>query len=231
MTLLWESLQEAIRLITSGDPLVYGAAMRSVWISALAVACAALIGLPLGTLLARLCFPGRRWFVLLFRAAMAVPTVFVGLVCYALFSRDGPLGPAELLYTPWAIVLGEFVLAFPLIVSITHGAVQSLDARVGETAWTLGAGPLRRWRSYFSEARTGILLAVVTAYARCVTELGIAMMVGGNIKGRTQTLATAAALETGKGEFARGLAMGFCLLLIALVVMGVIVAMGREEQQ
>ena len=92
------------------------------------------------------------------------------------------------------------------------------------------SGPLRRWQIYLSEARTGVLLAVITAYGRCVTELGIAMMVGGNLKGRTQTLATATALETGKGEFARGIAMGLYLLLIALVVTAVIVSLGREER-
>ena len=230
MTLIWESLQEACRLVVSGDRIVYGAALRSLWISALAVTIAALVGLPVGTLLARVRIPGRRWIVLLFRAGMAIPTVFIGLVCYAVFSRRGPLGPAELLYTPWAIVVGEFVLAFPLIVSIAHGSILSLDRRVAETAWTLGVGPLRRWLTYLSEARTGILLAIVTAYARCVTELGIAMMVGGNMKGRTQTLATATALETGKGEFSRGIAMGLFLLLIALFVTGVIVSLGREER-
>ncbi len=230
MNLLWQSFEEAIRLIISGDPVVHGAAFRSLYISTLAVAAATSIGLPIGTLLARVRIPGRQWIVLLCRASMAIPTVFVGLVCFAIFSRRGPLGPVELLYTPWVIVIGEFVLALPLIVSITHGSIRSLDTRVAETAWTLGAGPLRRWQIYLSEARTGVLLAVVTAYGRCVTELGIAMMVGGNMKGRTQTLATATALETGKGEFARGIAMGLYLLLIALVVTAAIVSLGREER-
>jgi len=107
------------------------------------------------------------------------------------------------------------MLAVPIIVGISHGAVQSLDPRVGETAWTLGVGPLRRGFTYISEARTGVMLAVLTAFARCVTELGIAMIVGGNIKDQTRTLATATALETGKGEFARGMAMGILLLVVA----------------
>jgi tungstate transport system permease protein len=160
---------------------------------------------------------------------MAVPTVFVGIVCYALFSRRGPLGPIELLYTPWAIMVGELLLALPIVLCITHGAVQALDPRVGETALTLGAGPLRRWRTYISEARVGVMLGVLTAFARCVTELGIAMIVGGNIKERTRTLATATALETGKGEFARGLAMGVLLLVIALTVTILIAAITREQ--
>ena len=117
MNLIWESLHEAFRLIITADSMVVGAALRSVWISGLAVCAAAAVGLPLGTMLARLRLPLRRTIVLLFRAGMAVPTVFVGLVCFALFSRRGPLGPVDLLYTPWVVVVGEFCLALPLIVS------------------------------------------------------------------------------------------------------------------
>lgn len=218
-------------MILSGEPLVFSAAWRSLWISSLAVALATLIGLPLGTWLARSKFRGRGLVVLAFRAGMALPTVFVGMVCYVMFSRRGPLGPLELLYTPWAIVIGELLLAVPIIVGISHGAVKSLDPRVAETAWTLGAGPLRRWRTYVSEARVSVMLAVLTAFARCVTELGIAMIVGGNIKYRTRTLATATALETGKGEFARGIALGTLLLVIALVVTALIGWLSREDRR
>ena len=231
MSLTWEGCQEAFRLLVRCDPLVVAAAVRSTWISLLAVGLAAVVGVPLGTLLARVSFPARGVIVLLFRAGMALPTVFIGIVCYAIFSRQGPLGPWELLYTSWAIVVGEFILALPMIVSLSHTAVQALDPRVGETAWTLGAGPLRRWRTYLSEARLGVALAVLTAFARCVTELGIAMMVGGNIKGRTRTLATATALETGKGEFARGMAMGLILVAIALGVTLAMAWLSRDEDR
>ena len=107
---------------------------------------------------------------------------------------------------------------------------KALDPRVGETAWTLGAGLFQRWRTYLAEARIGVMLAVLTAFSRCVTELGIAMMVGGNIKERTRTLATATALETSKGEFSRGLAMSLILLAIAMGTMVVIVYLSREER-
>lgn len=230
MELIWEGCRESFRLLVPPDPLVVDAAARSVWISLLAVGLAALIGLPLATLLARIAFPGRNLAVLACRAGMAFPTVFVGVVCYSLFSRRGPLGAFELLYTPWAIVCGEFLLALPLIISITHGSVKALDPRVGETVLTLGASAFRRWRTYISEARVGVTLAVLTAFSRCVTELGIAMMVGGNIRDRTRTLATATALETGKGEFGRGMAMGLILLLVAMGVTVMIVYLSREEQ-
>lgn len=230
MDLIWQGLRQAVHLVVTFDAPVFAAAWRSLWISSFAVLLATAIGLPFGTLLARRSFRGRRVLIVIARASMAVPTVFVGIVCYALFSRRGPLGDAELLYSPWAIVIGELLLAGPIITSITHGAIKTLDPRVGETARTLGAGPFLRWRTYISEARVGIMLAILTAFARCVTELGIAMMVGGNIKGRTRTLATATALETGRGEFGQGLAMGFILLAIALGVTTIIVLLSREGE-
>jgi tungstate transport system permease protein len=231
MDLIWDGFQEAIHLVVSRDPLVMSAAWRSVWISSLAIALATVVGLPMGAALAHATFPGKRWLVTAFRASMAVPTVFIGVVCYALFSRRGPLGPLELLYSPSAIVIGELLLAFPIITAITHGAVKALDPRVAETALTLGAGRFRRWQTYISEARVGVVLAILTAFGRCVTELGIAMMVGGNIKDRTRTLATATALETGKGEFARGIAMGALLLAIALGVTIMVVLLSREDKE
>ncbi len=231
MELIWEGLHDATRMILAGEPLVFSAAWRSLWISSLAVALATLLGLPLGIWLARAQFPGNRLVVLAVRVGMALPTVFVGMVCYALFSRRGPLGAFELLYTPWGIVIGELALALPIVVGISHGAIKSLDVRVAETAWTLGAGPLRRWWTYVSEARVSVMLAILTAFARCVTELGIALIVGGNIKYRTRTLATATALETSRGEFARGIALGSLLLVISLAVMALIGWLSREDQR
>jgi tungstate transport system permease protein len=230
MQLIWDGIRDAVVLLIRMDGQVLDAATRSVWVSAVAVGLATLVGLPLGTLLARTAFPARGIVVLLCRAGMAFPTVFIGIVCYALFARRGPLGALELLYTPWVIVCGEFLLAVPMITSLTHGAIKVLGPRVGETARTLGARPLFRWRTYLSEARVGVTLAVLTAFSRCVTELGIAMMVGGNIHHRTRTLATATALETAKGEFARGLAMSLILLAIALAATVGIVYLGREDQ-
>lgn len=231
MEQIYAGLAEAIRLIFTGEPLVYAAAWRTLWISVTAVSLATLLGLPIGVGLARTQFVGNRLLVLLFRAGMALPTVFVGIICYSLFARRGPLGPLELLYTPWAIVVGEFFLALPIIVGISHGGIKSLDPRIGETAWTLAVPAWRRWCTYLSEARVAVMLAVLTAYARCVTELGIAMIVGGNIKDRTRTLATATALETSRGEFARGLALGLVLLVIALLVASLLGWLSREEKR
>ncbi len=230
MKILIDGMAEAFQLVVSGDPLVLDAAWRSIWVTSTAIALATVAGLPIGIFLARTRFFLHRVVVTTLRACMALPTVFVGVVCFAMFSRQGILGPMELLYTPWAIVIGEFVLALPIIISLTYGAVQSLDPRVGETIQTLGARAWLRILTYIREARIGISLAILTAFARCVTELGIAMMVGGNIKSQTRTLATATAMETGKGEFARGLAMGLILLAIAIVVMSVMTWVNRQRE-
>ena len=205
-------------MIVRCDARVMAPAWRSLWISGLAVCLAGGIGILLGLLLARCHFVGRSVLVLLLRTGMGMPTVLVGLCCYALLSRRGPLGGLDLLYTPWAIVAGEFLLALPIVATLTFGAIRSLDPRVAETAWTLGANGLWRCRVLVSEARLGIALAMLTAFGRCFTELGIAMMVGGNIRYRTRTLATSTALETARGEFSRGLAMGLILLAVAASV-------------
>jgi tungstate transport system permease protein len=231
MQLLWDGFTGAFQMLVTCDPLVINAAWRSIWITTVAVAVAGLAGVVFGSLLARRRFVGRAVFVVLARAGMSIPTVLIGLLCYALMSRRGPLGGLDLLYTTWGIVIGEFCLALPIIVTWTHNAVSGLDRRVAETALTLGANPFRRWRTYLSEARMGILLALLTAFARCFTELGIAMMVGGNIKHRTRTLTTATALETARGEFARGVAMSLILLLMALVVAVVIALLDRDGKE
>ena len=162
---------------------------------------------------------------------MSVPTVLIGLLCFGVFSRRGVLADLELLYTTWAIVIGEFFLALPIIATLTHGAIVRLDRRISETAMTLGAGPVQRTITYLREARLAIMLAILTAFSRCFTELGIAMMVGGNIPGRTQTLTTATAQETSRGDFSRGMAMSLILLLIAMTVTVVISLLNRRREE
>ncbi len=234
MELFAEGIREAAGLIVSGDALVWDAAWRSLWISVLAVLLAGLVGVACGLGLALVRFPGRALLIALARAGMNAPTVLIGLLGYGLLSRRGPLGGLELLYTPWAIVLGEFVLALPIIVTWTQGSIRKLDPRVFETAITLGLGAWRRVLVYLSEARLAISLAFLTAFARCFTELGIAMMLGGNIKERSRTLATATALETSRGDFARGMAMSLLLLGIGIAVtlaLSLLNARRREEER
>lgn len=223
-----EGILEALQLLLWLDASVIDAATRSLWVSIVAVVTAAVAGISIGLLLARKEFPGRSLLVLLFRVGMSVPTVLIGLLCYGLLSRRGSLGELELLYTPSAIILGEFFLALPIVATLTHGAITRLDPRAFETARMLGAGTIQRAMTYLREARLAIMLAVLTAFSRCFTELGIAMMVGGNISGRTRTLTTATALETARGEFASGVAMSLILLSIAMLVTLAIALLSRE---
>jgi tungstate transport system permease protein len=226
-----EGFNDAIELLRTTDPAVLDAAIRSVCVSSVAVGLASLAGISSGLLLARKSIPGRRLLVLLVRVGMSVPTVLIGLVCFAMLSRRGPLGSLELLYTNSAIIVGEFCLAFPIIATLTHAAISRMDTRIPETALTLGARPLQRALTYLNETRLAIVLAVLTAFSRCFTELGIAMMVGGNLPGRTRTLTTATALETSRGEFARGIAMCLILLLIALMLTVATAWLNRNAEQ
>ena len=230
MEMILSGITEAIQLLVSGDALVFDAAWRSIWVSTTAVLIATILGISIGTLLARRRFIGRGLLVTLFRGLMGVPTVLIGLIGYALLARQGPLGTLELLYTPWGIVLGEVLLAVPIITSLTHGGIKNLDRRIPETARMLGAGPVQRWRTYLSEARLPVILAILTAFARCFTELGIAMMVGGNLKFKTRTLSTSTTLETARGEFSRAVAMSLILLAIAICITVVIALVSREDE-
>jgi tungstate transport system permease protein len=146
----------------------------------------------------------------------ALPTVVVGLTLYFAFSASGPLGWMDLLYTRTAMVLGQIVLAVPILAAITLTAVRGLPVEAQETAFTLGIGRLHRLQLLLVEAREALTSAVLIAFARIFTELGAAVILGGNIRGHTRTLTTVIALEYSKGDDARAAAMGLILLIVAL---------------
>ncbi len=178
---------------------------------------ASLIGLPVGFLLAVGRFRGRGFAITLLQTSLGLPTVVIGLLSYGFLSRRGPLGFADLLFTPSAIVVGLVVLAVPLVAVFSMTSVASVDERVRETALTLGApNRLVAW-TVLREARFGMMAAVLAAFGRVSSEVGIAMMLGGNIEGYTRTLTTAIALESMKGEFGFGIALGVVLLGIIFV--------------
>lgn len=147
-----------------------------------------------------------------------MPTVVVGLLLYGVLSRQGALGDLGLLYTVWAVVLGECLLVFPIILNLTLTAIQSADSRLLPTLLSLGANRWQLILVVLSETRFAIMTAVVTGFGRAISEVGAAMMLGGNIEGFTRTMTTAIALETNKGEFEFGLALGILLLTIAFLV-------------
>jgi tungstate transport system permease protein len=173
---------------------------------------------PLGLLIAVKRFWGKQAVLLVLNTSMAVPTVVVGLFFYAFLSRRGPLGGLGLLFTPAGISMGLVALSLPLVVNLSLTAIQGLDTRLFLTCKLLGANPAQQAWLILKEARFSVMAAVVMAFGRVISELGIAMMLGGNIRGFTRTMTTAIALETSKGEFEFGLALGIVLLVVALAV-------------
>lgn len=213
-----EALRQAWRLVWTLDAELLSCVRVTLLCSVTSTALAVLAGTPLGLLLGRRRFRGRRVLLVAAHTGMAVPTVVIGLLFYSLLSRTGPLGPLGMLYTRRAIILAEFALAFPIIVALFSAAAAGLDPTLERTARTLGAGPLRTAWTIIREAKLGLIAAVMSAFGRICSELGIAMMVGGNIENHTRTMTTAIAVETAGGEFALALAIGLVLLLIALAM-------------
>ncbi|UCF73937.1 MAG: ABC transporter permease [Deltaproteobacteria bacterium] len=218
MEYIVEGIRHALRLIFSLDSEIFGIVLLSLKVSTIAIFLSSLTGVPVGFFIGVSEFWGKKLLVTIFNTLMAFPTVVVGLLVYSFISRQGPLGPLGLLFTPRAMVIGQFILATPIIVALTISATQGIDPRVKITAMTLGAGPLRTAVTILSEARFALMAAVVAGFGRVIAEVGCAMMVGGNIRGYTRTMTTAIALETAKGEFAFGLALGFILLAVAFSV-------------
>ena len=209
---------KALDLLINADDATISAIEATLVSTSCALAIAMVIGLPLGFLLGYTSFTGKRFLRLVSDTLLAFPTVLIGLIVYVLITYRGPLGQFGLLFTLPGMVIGQTILALPIIISWTAQSVESLDPRCRETLLTLGAGPVQlAWLS-IRELRYEIGMTCVTAFGRVVTEVGVAMMLGGNIRYSTRTMTTAISLETSKGEFAQGIALGLVLLLIAFIV-------------
>jgi len=213
---LFDPTRQAFALLLSGDAKLWGIIWVSLWVAIAAVAITAPPAIAAGFALAKLKFAGRRVIVVLMQALLSFPTVVIGLVIYLLLSRRGPLGAFELLFTPWAIMIGYIVIALPILVVFTVSAVQGADPRIYETARSLGARPLRAALTTLWEVRFAVMAGIVNAFGRVVSEVGCALLIGGNIAGLTRNIPTAIALETAKGEFAQGIALGMVLVVLAI---------------
>jgi len=194
---------------------IMGVSLR---VSLCATALATLVSVPLGFILSVSSFRGKKAFVTIINTLMALPTVVVGLLVYILLSRSGPLGSFGILYTPAAMVMGQFILALPIITAFTYAAVSSVDERVRKTAESLGASAFQASWMVLKEGRLGIIAAIIAGFGRVIAEVGSAIMVGGNIRGYTRTMTTTITLETAKGNFALGLTLGMILLVVALSI-------------
>lgn len=218
MHFLIDSFLSAILLLWSLDPELYFIIYVSLKVSFSSTLISSILGVPAGFFIAFKDFRAKRAVLITFNSLMALPTVVVALLVYAFISRKGIFGMFDLLYTQTAMVIGQVILIFPIIVSLTIAAISKIDERYRKTAMTLGATPFQTGLVVFREARFGILAVIILAFGRVIAEIGIAMMLGGNVKGYTRTMTTAMALEYDKGEFVLGVALGIVLLLISFIM-------------
>jgi tungstate transport system permease protein len=218
MEMIWDGIRQAFQLIFSFDPEVWEITLLSLKVSSLATAISLFIGLPLGTWFALGRFRGRGFSLSIINTGMALPPVVVGLVVSILLWRSGPLGDLHLIYTPAAIVIAQTIIAAPVVTGLTVAALQSLDPRLRLQLLGLGASRWQMVAALWREARLPLLAALMAGFGSVISEVGASMMVGGNIRHQTRVLTTAIVLETGKGEFARAIALSLILLLLAFLV-------------
>lgn len=218
MDFIAEGFIQAFRMLLTMDEETTVIVVTTFKLTALSMAGVLLFGLPAGFLLGYFDFPGKRAVRTVTDTLLALPTVVIGLLVYAFISRRGPLGDWELLFTVRGMAIGQVILGTPIVAAYTAAAIEGLDSRLRQTLMTLGASGGRLALTSLWEARFMILVAALTAFGRIVGEVGSAMMLGGNIKWHTRTITTAITLETGKGEFALGIALGVILILISLLL-------------
>jgi tungstate transport system permease protein len=218
LTEIWHGLTKAIELIISLDPYVMEIAGRSLSISGTACLLASLICLPLGSLIHFRQFRGKRALINIIQTLFSVPTVLIGLFVFVLFSRAGPLGELGIIFTPTAMVIGQMILITPLLLGLTISALSGVSKEIVDTATSLGASGLQTVLLVLREARYAVLVAVIMGFGRAISEVGCALMVGGNFKDVTRVLTTAIYLETGQGELELAIALGIILLFLALII-------------
>jgi len=228
LTEIWDGLAKAIELLTSLDPEVMQIAGRSLSIAGTSCLLASLICLPLASLIHFRQFRGKRALISTIQTLFAMPTVLVGLFVLVLFSRTGPLGLFRILFTPPAMVIGQILLISPLLLGFTISALSGVSKEVVDTATSLGASGFQTVWLVLREARYAVLAAVIMGFARAISEVGCALMVGGNIKGATRVITTAIALEASKGDIALAIALGMILLFLALIIN---IALNRLQQR
>jgi tungstate transport system permease protein len=228
LTELWNGFLKALELIYTFDPEVMQIAGRSLGIGLSSVVISSTICIPLAGLIHFNQFWGKRFLVSLIQTFYSIPTVVIGLFVFVMFSNAGPLGGFGILFTPVAIVVGQVLLISPIILGLTISAFRSVDQTILDTARSLGASGWQAAVLVIKEARFAVVAAVIMGFGRAISEVGISMMAGGNIKGYTRVMTTAIALEAGKGDIELALALGMILIFIALVVN---IVMNRIQQR
>lgn len=209
---------KAIALILSLDREVIFISITSLSMAIASSIIATVPALLLGTTLSIKKFKGKSLIIIILHSLMAMPTVVIGLMIYSLISRSGPFGQFGLLFTPWAIIIGQSVLAFPIISSLIYSALSNISSELSETLDTFGTGKLKKLYMIFRESKIAVLSAILSGFGRVIGEVGVSMMLGGNIRWFTRTITTTIALETSKGEFELAMALGIILIFISFTV-------------
>ncbi|WP_462112979.1 tungstate ABC transporter permease TupB [Campylobacter concisus] len=230
MDFLLNGFTEAFNLLLNGNLETYSAIKATLYTSSVSILLAVIVGFPLGFMLGFYDFRGRKILRLLSDTALAMPTVAIGLILYAFITRNGPLGSLNLLFTLKAVMLGQFVLALPIIISLTASVVENMEKKHYLTILNLRLAPAKLVFCVLYELRYALMVVIATAYGRIVAEVGVAMMIGGNIKYFTRTITTAVSLETNKGEFAMGIALAMVLIFIAFLVNLAIFALKKLDK-
>jgi tungstate transport system permease protein len=225
---IWQALIIAIKLIVSLDREVVEIAARSLEISTTSSLLASVACIPLASLIHFHNFPAKRILINIIQTLFSVPTVVIGLFVFVLFSRAGPLGGLNLMFTPTVMVIGQVILITPILLGLTISALSGVDKALVDTARSLGASGWQTALIILREARYAVLAAVIMAFSRAISEVGLAIMVGGNIRGFTRVITTAISLETSKGELELAIALGIILLTIALIIN---IALNRIQQR
>ncbi len=225
---LVQAFVTAVKLIFTGDPEVFDITGRSLLVSGISTLLASLIFMPMGSLIHFYSFPGKRALVSIIQTLFSLPTVFVGLLVFITFSRAGPLGDLQFLFTKKAMVVGQAVLLSPIVTGLTISAISGVSQEIRDTATSLGASRFWTILTMLREARYAIATALLVSFGRAISEVGCALMVGGNIRGRTRVLTTAMSLETSMGNIELSMALGIIIMAIALVVS---VMVGRFQQR
>lgn len=215
---LLEGFVEAIQLLIQLDPEIIQIILLSLYVSGIATIIASLLGIPLGAIITIKMFPGREVLRNITYTLMGLPSVVAGLIVLLLLSHSGPLGFLDLLYTPNAIIIAQFVLALPVVMAITMSAVSSVSKDIRDTAISLGANEWQVVKTILWESRNGIITAFITTLSTCISEVGAAMMVGGNIRYVTRVLTTATVLNTSLGNYGFAMALGLVLLIITFLI-------------
>jgi len=228
--LLGDGLRKALQLLLSLDPEVLGITLLSLEVSLASTAISVMVGISAGTAIALARFPGKQLLVSLVNTGMGMPPVVVGLVVTLFLWRSGPLGALGLLYTPGAIVLAQVVIATPIVMGITIGAMQGLPAALRLQILALGATRTQLTWLLLREARLPLLAGVMAGFGGVISEVGASIMVGGNIRGSTRVLTTATVMETGRGNFDVAIALSVILLLVTLGVNYLLTLVQQRER-